>query len=294
MPTLPVAQMVMPSDLAGVTNGSVPAGLLEPCGVRSYYSPYGELTMHHLAARAMRAMVAAMCVSLGLDEVRADGTGRTYARQVQMFDGTLPANRTATEGRYLPEPLWAGYGLAKLTDDIRSWIAKRWRRRTGTASAAVPGTSNHGWWLAIDFVITPGMVDWLIANAARFGYSAEIQTENWHWRYVAGDRVPQAVLDFENPPSTSLTPLELLAMYQIALALPAGKLVCRVTAERIIHEINGAAEQVDVVAGVRQVTVTRARFLGMLAGGRATVGNPFVGVWYDAELDAAWQARRVA
>jgi peptidoglycan hydrolase-like protein with peptidoglycan-binding domain len=40
-------------------------------------------------------------------------------------------------------------------------------------------------------------VNWLIGNAHRFGISAELQSEPWHWRYVAGDRIPQATLDFE-------------------------------------------------------------------------------------------------
>lgn len=294
---LPVAQIKWPADLVDVPNGEVPEHLLAGCGVKSYYAPYAELKMHHLAARAMRAMVAALCASLGYTSVQATGTLRTYDQQVRMFDGTDPRNRSATTGRYIPESLWST--VANLTTDLRSWLAKRWKRRSGTASAAVPGTSNHGKAVAIDFAVTVPMVNWLIANAHRFGYSAEIQSENWHWRYVAGDAIPDAVLAYERSldpaPVTRSAGLELIAMYQIALKMKAGKLVCRVTADEIIHEVNGDAEKIDVRAGVHQEPVTKAELLGMLAGGRRTVGWPFGakgGPWWDAELAKVWKERQ--
>lgn len=202
----PIALMRMPSDLAGVTNGSVPVALLSPCGVISGYKPFPEFAMHHLASRAMLAMMDAARIA-GFTDVRATGAGRTFQQQVSIFDG---ANYQT--GRYLPENAWKNYPLSKwaLPIDIRSWPGHgRWKRIAGTAMAAVPGTSNHGWWLAIDFSeeydgnpftvegITTAFTKWLIANAMRFGYSAEAQSEDWHWRYVAGDNVPAEVLAYE-------------------------------------------------------------------------------------------------
>jgi LAS superfamily LD-carboxypeptidase LdcB len=66
--------------------------------------------------------------------------------------------------------------------------------------AAAPGTSNHGWGLAVDFAeeldgdtqpesVSAKFVKWLIRNAATYGFSAEVQSEPWHWRYVAGDKL---------------------------------------------------------------------------------------------------------
>ena len=72
--------------------------------------------------------------------------------------------------------------------------------------AAVPGTSNHGLGLALDLCekvngkvvsISPRAVKWLIKHAATYGFSAEAQSEPWHWRYVAGDKIPAAVIAFE-------------------------------------------------------------------------------------------------
>lgn len=53
--------------------------------------------------------------------------------------------------------------------------------------AAAPGTSNHGWGLAVDLGGganrngTP-QNNWLRANAARFGFTT-IPREPWHWQY---------------------------------------------------------------------------------------------------------------
>jgi D-alanyl-D-alanine carboxypeptidase len=74
----------------------------------------------------------------------------------------------------------------------------------GRATAAVPGTSNHGWGLAVDTgveldsdagveEIDDATVAWLVANEHRFGFSHELQSEPWHIRYFAGDDIPPDV-----------------------------------------------------------------------------------------------------
>ena len=74
--------------------------------------------------------------------------------------------------------------------------------------AATPGRSNHGLGLACDFAeerngkpgvesISPRFHRWLVKNAATFGFIAEVPGEPWHWTYSTGDKLPQAVLDFE-------------------------------------------------------------------------------------------------
>ena len=98
----------------------------------------------------------------------------------------------------------------------KTWNGVRYYRTSG-APCAVPGTSNHGWGLAIDLAIDADgdeqfewppkslnstALAWLRANAPRYGFSWEgtpgtSSFETWHLRYVTGDRVPQAVLDHE-------------------------------------------------------------------------------------------------
>jgi hypothetical protein len=200
---LPVATMVLPSDLVGQRNGELDVRLLTECGL-------GGLVMHHVAARANRALVAA--AEAAGHPVRATSTYRTLPGQVTAFDGTLPENRTAYTGRYVPEYLWAAYvaggGRFHVSNDVRPWNGVRWKRRAGTAMSAVPGTSNHGWGLAADYAqeldgdpqlesVSTAFVEWLVATAHIFGFSAEAQSEAWHWRYVAGDVLPVAVLEYE-------------------------------------------------------------------------------------------------
>lgn len=64
------------------------------------------------------------------------GAWRSYDTQVRLF----------TE-RYV-----RGYHVGKpgFTDDVRKWGTQVWTRREGTASAAVPGTSNHGGGISVD------------------------------------------------------------------------------------------------------------------------------------------------
>jgi len=59
--------------------------------------------------------------------------------------------------------------------------------------AAVPGTSKHGWGLAVD-ADTP-TINWLRANGARYGWRNTVSNEPWHWEYTgytAGSGTPAA------------------------------------------------------------------------------------------------------
>lgn len=86
--------------------------------------------------------------------------------------------------------------------------------------------------------------------------------------------------------------LELIAMYQIALTYAPGTLVCRVTADEIIHEVDADAAKVDLRAGVHREPVGWEEFVA-LCRSRRTVGDPFGGPgdeWYDENLANAWAA----
>jgi hypothetical protein len=88
------------------------------------------------------------------------------------------------------------------------WNGRRWYQKPGTAVAAVPGSSNHGLGLAVDTgeerdsdagaesLDNPTLL-WLLNNELRYGFSHEVQSEPWHIRYFAGDKIPKAVLDHE-------------------------------------------------------------------------------------------------
>lgn len=77
------------------------------------------------------------------------GAWRSYETQEKLFDGEKFPNQTPQYGRYLRGNRSGQRGF---TNDVRWWPAKNsyWTRKEGTASAAVPGTSNHGGGIAVD------------------------------------------------------------------------------------------------------------------------------------------------
>lgn len=101
------------------------------------------------------------------------GGYRSYASQVSLFRDRYTTTVTGID------PRW--------------WNGTLYWRRPGTAAAAVPGTSNHGWGQAIDFgagVNTSLRSDeywWMRNNAPSYGWShplwarEAVTLEPWHW-----------------------------------------------------------------------------------------------------------------
>lgn len=60
-------------------------------------------------------------------------------------------------------------------------------RRKGLYSqgglAATPGTSPHGWGLAVDVDVTADGLAWMRANASQFGFVEAVPREPWHWEF---------------------------------------------------------------------------------------------------------------
>lgn len=136
----------MAATYGGVTyaNGSVPAGILAPLDDQ----PYAQLRADAADAwnRARRAVIREADVML---TVR--GWNRTLAEQEKFFLERYRLQASG-DGPY---------------DDVRWWNGRRYVRY-GTAAAAIPGTSNHGWGLAVD------VVDY--GNVGQFDYPRRVRT----------------------------------------------------------------------------------------------------------------------
>lgn len=84
----------------------------------------------------------------------------------------------------------------KLTDTYRSLDGQISVAGRKPGLAARPGTSMHGWGLAIDFgggaaQATGKQYDWLVQNAGEYGWenpdwAKASKYEPWHWEYVPG------------------------------------------------------------------------------------------------------------
>lgn len=196
--TLPISPMVRPSTLNGQENGKLPDSLLTSIGV-------GNARMEKTAARSFIAMFAeARTQGFVIKHV---GDYRSFETQKNLFVSRYePVSKSIYDGTPATRrKVWekaTQYGYNSMY-----WVKKLINGRY-PATAATPGQSNHGWGLALDIAeeydtdtapdpIREGFVRWLVANAHRYGISAELQSEPWHWRYVAGDSIPIATQMYE-------------------------------------------------------------------------------------------------
>lgn len=69
----------------------------------------------------------------------------------------------------------------------QEWLYRAYRAGVGNL-AARPGFSNHQSGRAIDLYIDDAIGTWLGQNARRFGFSATVKGEPWHWEYTRARR----------------------------------------------------------------------------------------------------------
>lgn len=160
------------------------------------------------AARAWDAMEWA--AKAAGHRLYATGASRSYSDQVVLF-------------------------LQRYEDPVRIWRPGRkeydgrwWKLRPKAATAATPGESNHGWYIAVDAAcvndtgatipLTAGALAWLEEHASVYGWGWELKSEAWHIRHLYGDDVTPAVVEHERrqqtidpPPTTDRRPPVFLA-----------------------------------------------------------------------------------
>ena len=196
---LPIHKPVLrPACLAGMTNGKLPDKILV-----SIPGQMGGpvIRLVEPAARAWKAMQSdALAAGHVLKATSTMDSFRPYAVQERIFRQRYTTTYLA--GR-----------------PYRVWNGRRWYQRPNTAAAAIPGTSNHGWAMAVDAGeesdgeagnerLDADTLRWLVRNEERCGWSHELESEPWHLRYWAGDRIPAAVLAYEagSAPAPAPTP----------------------------------------------------------------------------------------
>lgn len=178
-----VRPVTEPSSIRGLPNGDYPVSSLvditDHAGTK-----VGRLCRE--AARAWQAMVAhAWRDGIDLRPTSTADTFRPLAVQQRIFTDRY---RTTDQG-----------------NGSRVCAGRRWYKRKGVATAACPGTSNHGKAIAIDIANCSGArLTWLEANAWAYGFGWELVPEEpWHLRYCTGDAIPAAVLKHEAKTTTA-------------------------------------------------------------------------------------------
>lgn len=268
--TLPISSTVkLPSTLSGFSNGQLPSEVLSLIGVGNAY-------MEKTAARAFRAMFAE-ARTLGF-EIRQVGDYRSFTEQLNLFlsrykpvDYEVYRTTESKHRKYWPEATSYGY-------NSKWWIKRDFRY----ATAAVPGTSNHGWGLALDIAeeldtdptpegISQRFVTWLSNNAGRYGVSAELLSEPWHWRYYTGDDLPEAVLRYEGviPPPNPTPPI---TTFGVEMNYRQNEGEGRVLDTRLPGDSSEGGNNAKKVIGGQKVTV-HAHRLGLPAETKAVAIN---------------------
>lgn len=196
-----MAITVLPIVWPSAVNGLDPKlnGNLGPCQLTDVFMyNVGHRSFTPAAKRAWDAMVAACLGATGFHLTSTD-TYRTYQAQVNAFS-------TRMQGWYNP---------LTCTRITRIWNGKRYWLKRGYAPCATPGTSNHGWGIAVDVMVALGTTvvnignaqvapakAWVVEHAIEYGFSWETPLgspgfELWHLRLVTGDEPTQAVLNAE-------------------------------------------------------------------------------------------------
>jgi D-alanyl-D-alanine carboxypeptidase len=115
-----------------------------------------------------------------------------------LWDGYPPIRADAAVAlARLNQAYTAQFGEAIcLTDGYRSYAQQVTAKAAKPTLTATPGTSNHGWGLAVD-ICADGYAgerwDWLKANAPQFGWDnpewaqsgGSGPYEPWHWEFTA-------------------------------------------------------------------------------------------------------------
>lgn len=272
----PVRSVARPAALTGQANGRLTPGVLKATPGQAG-GPVVELV--EPAARAWRALCAAAKGSGHTLKISGPGSAyRNLATQEAIF-----TQRYTTTPNGTPPRLWKG---------------RRWYKRPGVAAAAVPGTSNHGWGLAADVgeerdrdagteSLDQGTLGWLLAHEQTFGFSHEIQSEPWHIRYFAGDRIASAVLAYEHtltarPEPAPPSPPE---DDDMPLIIKAKGRPTRLKDGPTCSPLDALSLWNTAAAGVRQVELSPESYDAMLGHVGEALGRPVVKA--ITELEAA-------
>jgi hypothetical protein len=158
----------------GVASISRPGG-----GVGAITTPFAPARTNSSGYQPPAALVQYGNGRIPLEMLTPIGIGghRLYAPAAQAFMSMRAA--AAAEGIDIG-----------ITDSYRTYeqqvdLAERKGLYSQGGYAAVPGTSKHGWGMAIDIDVDSAGQAWMRANAGRFGFVENVPREPWHWEFIA-------------------------------------------------------------------------------------------------------------
>ena len=172
-------------------------GLMQPTGVAASLGTGTAATSD--SGRSFAAALSEATAST--DEARRSGSS-VAALKDRFSNGKIPADALTPIGRSghrLAAPAAAAFAeleAAARRDGVRFGVTDSYRsydqqvdlvQRKGLYSqgglAAEPGTSQHGWGLAVDLDLDARAQAWMRANGPKYGFVEDTPREPWHWAY---------------------------------------------------------------------------------------------------------------
>lgn len=124
-------------------------------------------------------------------ELKGYGNGKIPAAALSSVAGTshslwTPAARSleALRSAAAAEGVTIGITDSYRTYDTQVDLVRRKGLYSQGGLAAQPGTSMHGWGVAVDLKLDATAQAWMRTNAGRFGFVENVAREPWHWQYV--------------------------------------------------------------------------------------------------------------
>lgn len=162
-----------------------------PTKAASEVSASGSFAAHLSEALATQSPKTTRLNSEGIPtNLAAYGNGRIPSSAIQPVGATghrlwEPAAQQLTQ--LIEDARGAGVDIG-ITDSYRSYDAQvDVARRKGLYSqgglAAVPGTSDHGWGMAVDLNLDSKAQAWMRSHAPAYGFHEDTPREPWHWGF---------------------------------------------------------------------------------------------------------------
>jgi hypothetical protein len=218
--SMPITKSNLPTAARAQPNGAIPRHLLAQVDERTEM-PY---LMWASVATQMRAWHFAARVEAGI-QLETTGRYRDLWTQYRVFCGDQRRYEPCSYAQYLvaqtgrrgkvwnaPDRATVASRLAALGHPVNIPNSTYWRKiqyATGgyPATAAVPGTSDHGDGGADDLAeeydgdkpvegLRSSTLQYLYATGARFGFGWAMKSEPWHVHSIAGNTTPAEVLRY--------------------------------------------------------------------------------------------------
>jgi len=185
------------SQIAALRAGGQPGGVATASGTATSFAQ----TYAGALAGTESAALGATGAGAGTGKARLNASG-VPADLAAYGNGRIPAGALSQVGdtrhrlwapaadslnRLIADARRAGVTIG-ITDSYRSYAEQvDLVRRKGLYSqgglAAKPGTSDHGWGMAVDLDLNSRAQAWMRANAAKYGFTEDTPREPWHWAY---------------------------------------------------------------------------------------------------------------